>query len=374
LVLEKLPEMLLPANTIRRAALAAVVLLTTAVFAAGVRAAALADYKEEVSHLRMDFDRLLFPEEELTGLEIMKLEDEVLAEAKEFAEKTVTVDVDGVEITSDNTWLREKVTEYLAGDRGYGSKGYEERRRIFSSIYERLGAIEAKLDELEAARAALTTKDANKRKLSEILKREEYRGPSENTDQSLAARVMKWISDMLQKLFPPRNTAPPRLEPSGLPTIAYALQIVLYGIVIALIGFLIYKFAPLLLKRGPKKGADDPRERVVLGEKIAADATTDELFSEAEKLAREGRLREALRKGYIALLFGLGERKMIGLAKHKTNRDYLKEIAQRGDLHNVVTRLTLTYERHWYGSEEANAEDWAAFQGEYARAVRTGKN
>jgi hypothetical protein len=337
-----------------------------------VQAASLSEYKEDVSQLRKDFNRLLFPEEELTGSDIIKLEDEVLAEAKEFAAETVSVELDGIEIEADNSWLRERLTEYLAGSRGYGKNGYEERRRIFSSIYERLGAIEAKLDEMDSAAAGAGTKDANKRKLSEILGREEYRGSSENADESLAARFMKWLSEMLQKLFPPRDTAP-KIRPLGMEGLAYALQIALYAIVIGLIGFLIYKFAPLIAKRRRNREGKRSRERIVLGEKIAAGATTDELFSEAEMLAKEGRLREALRKGYIAMLFGLGERKMIGLAKHKTNRDYLKEVAGKGELHNVVSGLTHTYERHWYGSEEADAEDWAEFRGEYTRAVKAGR-
>ena len=40
---------------------------------------------------------------------------------------------------------------------------------------------------------------------------------------------------------------------------------------------------------------------------------------------------------------------MIGLARYKTNRDYLRDIRKRADLFPHVAGLTGTYERNWYG-------------------------
>lgn len=356
-------------NMSRLALVACVLVLlpAAAVFAAKTRS--LKDYKDDIVHLRGDFGVLLFPDEDMSGVDLIRYEKEALEEVGEFVADYDAVEFEGVEVAVDNAWLRDKVNEY-----GSGKVSYEQRVQIFASIYERLGAIEGKLDELEQSLLKGPSKDENKRKLAGILGREEYRGPSENADQSLAARALKWISDMIQKLFPPRKAAPPKLSPIGTGGLTYVLQIVLYALVLALIGFLIYKFAPLIAKRRRQKNLRPDRDRIVLGEKIAAGATTEELFSEAEKLANEGRLREALRKGYIAMLFGLGEKKLIGLAKHKTNRDYLKEISGRSELRDVVSGLTVTYEKHWYGSLEADENDWTEFRGNYARAVRTGRN
>ena len=105
---------------------------------------------------------------------------------------------------------------------------------------------------------------------------------------------------------------------------------------------------------------------------MAADETSKNLFAEAEKLAGEGDLKAAIRKGYISLLFELSERKLIGLAKHKTNRDYLRDVRKRRELFREMNGLTLNYERHWYGFESADEKDWEEFKNGYRNTI--GKN
>ncbi len=106
-----------------------------------------------------------------------------------------------------------------------------------------------------------------------------------------------------------------------------------------MIGFLIYKFAPFLITKFQIREKREKRERVILGEKIAADETPDNLFSEAERMAREGDLRGAIRKGYIALLCELSDRKIIGLSKNKTNRDYLRDVRKKRELYQNMNGL-----------------------------------
>lgn len=343
-------------------AVAAAVLLFSVVV---VRGESLAEYKSTVSGLRVDVGRLLYPEEELSGLGIAKLEEDVLVRLGEFNSEPVKVEFDGGEVEVDNSWIRDRLAEYRPK-----SASYEERHKIFTIIYERLAAIEGKLDELGPSKGAGGTKDETKRRIKQILAREEFRGPSENTEDSIAARILKWIADWFRALFPPREMSPAKMDTGGLGTLGYILQIALYALVLGVVGFLIYKFAPLALRRRRKQKGSSVA-RVVLGEKIAPDTTPDELFAEAESLAREGHLREALRKGYIALLFGLGEKKAIGLAQHKTNRDYLRELRGRTELHGLVAGLTASYERHWYGAEEADDSEWKEFRGGCAEAVRS---
>ncbi|MCO6511667.1 MAG: DUF4129 domain-containing protein [Aridibacter famidurans] len=342
------------------AGLAAALLLCVSI----VSAKTVEEYREEVTHLREDFAALLTPVPGEDPAERERFEGEVFAEVREFVNDRDTVSVEGSEIEADNRWLLEKIDEYRAS-----SRSDEERSAILSAIYERLGAIENKLYELQRASGEPLAKDQTKQKLSDILNGEEYRRAGDEADQSIFARFMKWLEDWFRYLFPPRETAPEPLSTPDLGALGYTLQILLYGLVIALVGYLIYRFGPRLLKRTRSNEGAEKNERVVLGEKIDAGVTTEDLFSEAEKLVREGRMREALRKGYIALLFGLGERRAIGLAKHKTNRDYLRELAASGDLHSVVSGLTVQYERHWYGSSETVEEDWRKFAGGYTEAL-----
>jgi hypothetical protein len=110
--------------------------------------------------------------------------------------------------------------------------------------------------------------------------------------------------------------------------------------------------------------------RVILGETLAPYETADDLISQAERLAQSGDLRAAIRKGYIAVLAELSDRKVLGLASHKTNRDYLRDVRRREELYQPMSEMTNTFERHWYGDVPAAEEDWQDFRLKYSEAVK----
>jgi hypothetical protein len=93
-------------------------------------------------------------------------------------------------------------------------------------------------------------------------------------------------------------------------------------------------------------------------------------LAEAEVLARDGQLRAAIRKAYIALLCELGDRKVLGLAHHKTNRDYLGSVRNHEQLYKDMLVLTNSFEIHWYGFTPANMDDWNMFRARYHQALR----
>jgi hypothetical protein len=123
-------------------------------------------------------------------------------------------------------------------------------------------------------------------------------------------------------------------------------------------------------KREPKKR----KARIVLGERLEPEDTATDLLSEAEALARRGDLRGAIRKAYIALLVELADRKMISLAQHKTNRDYLNSVRNVPLLHSRMRGLTDSFERHWYGFADATQNDWESFRTSYRAALQTQTN
>jgi len=82
-----------------------------------------------------------------------------------------------------------------------------------------------------------------------------------------------------------------------------------------------------------------------------------------------GDLRGAIRKGYIALLCDLADRKVIGLARNKTNRDYLRDVRQRSSLFDRMRRATGSFERYWYGLQPPSKSDWDEFTEQYRAAV-----
>src|SRR5204863_1993073 len=128
-------------------------------------------------------------------------------------------------------------------------------------------------------------------------------------------------------------------------------------------------FRSQLASRFGSKRKEKKRDRVILGERIADDESAEDLFGEAERLAREGQLRDAIRKGYIALLCELSDRKIIGLARHKTNRDYLRDVRKRRELFENMVGLTGNFERNWYGLRPSAPADWEDFRDRYRQTI-----
>lgn len=339
------------------AAAALALLLLPVMFPVFAAAKSTSDYREEVSHLRKDFAALLESDADTDQEEFAHFEAEVFEEIRDFSGDREPIIYGGSEVVPDNAWIIEKWNEYRT--RGKDGRG---REAVLLSIYERLSAIESRIVEYENSAVQGPAKDQNKRDLAEILNGDEFRGAPADGDESIVARITKWIEEWLRGLFPAMETPEPDLRPSGPGTFGYVLQIVLYCLIAAALGYLLYRFGPEILRRAKARKENDDEERIVLGEKIEAGRSTADLFSEAERLVAEGRLREALRKGYIALLFGLGEKRRISIARHKTNRDYLNDL-RTTDIHPRMTELTLQYEEHWYGSSEANEADWTRFAG-----------
>ncbi len=273
------------------------------------------------------------------------------------------VEWNGGTVETTSGWLLDKARE-LEGET-------DPVKRLVSivEIREYLSAISFKLEELKLAAAAERTKDGDKQKLAEILRREEYQKPQKEQESVVQAWLRRFL-EWLESIFSRSGVPAPSF--SGLSSLTVLLQILVYGGLLVVLGILVYKIAPLLipkLKRGRR--SKKKKERVILGEQLGEDATATDLFAEAERLAREGNLREAIRKGYVALLCDLSDRKVIGLARNKTNRDYLRDVRSRRDLHPRMKSVTDTFERHWYGFQESADQDWVRFREEYHEAIRS---
>jgi hypothetical protein len=325
-----------------------------------IYAATLAQYREKIiSSETLIEDLLYIDEEDLTPNERSAHESEIIAELRQNLPASEKVEWKGNSIETNNQWLQDKLNEYEK------DRNLSKREAILSEISERLATIRQKLDELEKPSVSNRTKDEDKRKLGEILRREEYQKP-EKQEKSWLRKKWEELMEWLFREAPRADVAP---SSANFESVSFVMQILLYAVVLGLIGFLIYRFAPFLKGRFKRKKKSEKKERVILGERIGADESADNIFSEAERLAREGNLRDAIRKGYIALLCELSDRKIIGLSRHKTNRDYLRDVRKRRELYENMNGLTSNFERHWYGSEEALEKDWEEFRSGYRKAV-----
>lgn len=267
-----------------------------------------------------------------------------------------TVESEGETYKVDNSWLHLALDE-LKND---------VRRERIEQIIESLRALDARIDERKGVGSPGESKDAAKNKLESILARPEYasavKGP--NALMRLIRDFVAWF----RNLFPKRRSVQTS-SPEWLNLVAK----ILVGLAAVAVAVFLARLFAYRFKRSPRIRARKKREaRIVLGERLEPEQTATDLLSEAEALARNGDLRAAIRKAYIALLVELGDRKIISLAQHKTNRDYLNALRELPPLHSRMRGLTDSFERHWYGFAEASQNDWQNFRDGYRAALRSG--
>jgi hypothetical protein len=345
-------------KTHRRGIACVVVLLAFLFFCpANVAAIPLTEYHQrlqqtidrlvEVVEINKDFDEADFEKRMLETIEFIRV----------TLPEHLTVEVDGEVCNVDNSSLHKHLEDLKKLP---GAKQFEK----VEHLTQLLEAIEERISERQAALASGVSKEEAKSKLETILARPEYateqRGP--NAITRLIRDFIRW----LQNLFPKRSpVAPGRVD-----FISLIAQIVVIGLALAV---LLYVLKILLTRFGRTRKTKKPKKkeaRIVLGERLEPEATATDLLSQAEILARNGELRAAIRKAYIALLVELGDRKMISLAQHKTNRDYLNSVKSIPPLHATMRGLTESFERHWYGFEQTTPDDWQDFRAGYLAALR----
>lgn len=348
---------------------AAVLLLSSLLPSAVARAATLEDYRGRVHDALIALDTLAAPGDE-SGAEDYEADYEaneaaVLKRVRERLPARERVEWGGGTAEVDNSWLYDALDAYGRIRRDDA----EERAAALAHMKERLAALEQRLARAEAALspdAPRRDKEAEKGRLASILRRPEY-NRAQSQEGNALKRLFEQIRKWLRELFP----RPAPIKPGTTPALSRAAQFFIYGLCLAVVGLLLWKYGPALFRRGwPQRVAPRREPRVVLGEELAPEQTASDLLSEAERLARGGDVRGAIRKAYVALLCELADRRIVRLARHKTNRDYLRDVRrERAALYREMQPLTLNFERHWYGLEAATQDDWADFRARWQRLV-----
>ena len=332
------------------------------VFAVGARAATFTDYRLRVTHAADTLERLQASYEDEDSLHRDNFAGITVAQVRDQLPAQETITLAGQTVAVDNAWLHEALSDYqkVNGNRARSAE-------LLARIVERLRALIERLDEMKAS---TTSKDENKARMAEILRRPEYnKGAAEGSAlERLWQKIVNWLARLLRSIFPKSKP----LQPGNARALSGIAQVVVIGFAVALTAFLIWKFAPRYFRNRRKKKTK--REaRIVLGERLEPDQTSADLLEQAEMLARSGDLRAAIRKAYIALLCELGDRKVISLAQHKTNRDYLNAVRDRVSLHSSMRRLTNAFELHWYGFVPAGENEWSDFRSGYKKIVTSDK-
>ena len=324
--------------------------------AATAAAATLDDYKKRLDHAS---EQSIMLKAAIDGSD-RSVDARLMESIRNDVPATEKVEWHGGSVDTDNSWLT------IALESCRIETARDKRKQIVDGINERLRAESLAIAEVLQGVTHDSTKDADKQKLAEILSRPEYQPPREE-DESLFQRWWREFWDWVDSLFPK-----PRIEPSspGLGSLRIVLQVLIFAIAAGLIVFLLWRFLPYFRGKfgGRKKAARG--DRVILGEIVSSDESASDIFAEAERLAREGDIRGAIRKGYIAVLCELGDRRLLRLARNKTNRDYLRDLRRAPQVFEGLSGLTDNFERNWYGIRAAVPADWEAFRDGYDRTLR----
>lgn len=289
------------------------------------------------------------------SLQLPKREAAAFGKVRSLLPMKERVEWGGSSIEVDNSWLESALEEYgNSSDNG-------NRAAALRVVAERLRSLASRLDEP----AGEQDKDAERGRLNTILRDPEFNKKAEQGGalRRIIEQFFKWLSDLFPKTGFIRPGASPRSS-----QLAQIIVIALCAAVLLYVGWHFWRRRA----RGPRPLKLKREARVVLGERLEADQSAADLLEAAERLAREGNLRGAIRKAYIALLCELGDRGVIRLEQHKTNRDYLQAVrsAAAPSLYTEMMPLTFNFELHWYGSHEASEADWTDFRARCRQALK----
>ena len=190
--------------------------------------------------------------------------------------------------------------------------------------------------------------------------------------------LRKWaqsIGDWLDKMFSrkSRPTNPTPNLPSGIFSgLGAGLQMLLYVLIALAVVALLYLAYRVWQnrRRGPEIVEATAIQPVpdLADENVGADQLPEDEWTRlARELLARSEFRLAMRAYYLSSLACLAERRLITLAKFKSNRDYERELARRGhalaDLPGLFAQNVVVFDRVWYGQHSVDGEIVGRFAG-----------
>jgi len=183
------------------------------------------------------------------------------------------------------------------------------------------------------------------------------------------------LGDLIRKLFPGGRDSSG--ETSGGSAGSSILYILLFAgaAVSALIVQKLFRKQPddadVSMAAPEVKGTDLTDENT-----LASDLPENEWMNLARDLLDKGEERLGIRAMYLAALAHLAARGIISLARHKTDREYEKELASRGEFLSGITSafrdLRGIFERAWYGMHDTSRQTMEIFLQRHQEVMRDG--
>jgi hypothetical protein len=234
-------------------------------------------------------------------------------------------------------------------------------------------------------------------RISEVLSRREFawRTPRENVEKAPASdsswlqswlksagesierwttagfrqigRFARWVRNVFSFNPPnvPRLSSPGNLDWIGL---GKALVVVIGGALFVLLGWMVVRWwqqrkPKTVLGKSSNIEMPDLRSEDIVADQLPEDGW----IALAREHAARGDLTLALRAAWLAGLAHLGHRELINISRHKTNRDYDRELRRRArdrvPLLSAFEQNLTSFERTWYGNHEVTTERFHHFEG-----------
>lgn len=281
---------------------------------------------------------------------------EAMMTIKQLVPAQEDIEVDGQNIKTSNAWLHlsaDAIIKNASGDE-------EQSRSMLIELADKIFLLEQRV------RASLTqsTNQDRSLQLKNILARPEYL-PEEKKESAIRKTLNNLLEQLVKLLSRLFGSGSSRVGSAGSGTIA-GFRIFITLVLLAAASFGLVKLLQRINARRNKK-EDETRE--VLGEELADDITAEELLANANKLARDGDFRRAIRRAYIAMLCELEQRGKVKLHRAKTNRDYLDELKPEQSIHLNFSVMTGAFEHVWYGQEAATESEFSDFLTLYRETV-----
>ncbi|MEQ1859313.1 MAG: DUF4129 domain-containing protein [Chthoniobacteraceae bacterium] len=229
------------------------------------------------------------------------------------------------------------------------------------------------------------------RRIGEVLERREYawRAPREKVPPAAGSQgwlqswiddsgktIQRWLSSGFRQLGrffrwmrnlvnPPKVSTPngPDIDWVGLSkAVLVLLGSALVGVLIWLLVRTLRRRRKIVIATAVAPAPPDLRSEDVMADQLPEDGW----LALAREHAARGELALALRAAWLACLAHLGVRELIRIARHKSNRDYERELRRRvrdrQPLLDAFDDNRLAFERSWYGRHAVTADGFAVFQ------------
>ena len=95
--------------------------------------------------------------------------------------------------------------------------------------------------------------------------------------------------------------------------------------------------------------------------------SSGEAAGRAQALSASGDYRQAVRYLYLSTLLWLDERRLLRYDPTLTNREYLRQVAGQGGLHQALSPVVDLFERVWYGFVPLDSRGYTVYAQQVAR-------